>query len=324
MPIDLLNLEPQKISKNLRGKFMLIYSLPGAGKTTLASKYEKVLICGFEQGTNALNNIYVQPIKTWQDWKTVVGQLCRKPELKDKYHIIAVDTSDEAWNLCTKWVCSQNNVDSLRELPYGQGYDLASKEFASTFRELAYNGYGLIFTSHSTEKTFKNEKNQEYTQIVPALPNRPFDIINKMVDIIGYIREIDIGTEEKPERKRFMFFRDVVGDRFLVKSRYKYITPRVELDYNKIVNAIYDAIEKEIEHSGGSSTEESNPYTVKNFDELMEDAKLLWGKLVKEDKTEKALKILADKFGKPIKFSEILPEQINELSEVISEIKETL
>lgn len=44
--IDLLNLQPQQISKDLRGKFMLLYGLPKAGKTTLASELDKVLICG--------------------------------------------------------------------------------------------------------------------------------------------------------------------------------------------------------------------------------------------------------------------------------------
>jgi hypothetical protein len=68
--------------------------------------------------------------------------------------------------------------------------------------------------------------------IVPALPARPFDIINKMVDIIAYIREISIPVGENIERKRFMFLRDEVGDRFLAKSRYQYITPRISLDYN--------------------------------------------------------------------------------------------
>jgi hypothetical protein len=84
----------------------MIYADPGAGKTSLAAQFENVLIAGFEQGTNALNNIYVQPVKTWQDWKTMVSQLSRKEELKERFATIAVDTADEAWTLCCKWVCN--------------------------------------------------------------------------------------------------------------------------------------------------------------------------------------------------------------------------
>lgn len=321
MAIDLMALEPQRISKNLRGKYLLVYGQPGVGKTALASKFENVLLASFEMGSNALNKVYVQPVKTWSDWKSMIAQLTRKAELKDKFHAIAIDTADEAWNLCAKWVCQQNSVEDLREIPWGQGYDAAKKEFASTFRDLAYNGYGLIFISHAAEKTFRNEKGEDYTQIVPALPARPFDIINKMVDLIAYIREINVGTVEEPVRKRFMFFRDELGDRYLAKSRYRYITPKVELDYNQLASAIYDAIDKEVEATGGEATEEVNPYTVKSFDELMEDAKELWQIMLKNGKVGIAAEILYTKFGKPIKFSEILPDQKNLLEEVLTEIR---
>lgn len=59
MAINLMELVPQTISKNLRGKFLMVYGDAGCGKTSLAADFDKVLICGFEHGTNALNNVYV-------------------------------------------------------------------------------------------------------------------------------------------------------------------------------------------------------------------------------------------------------------------------
>lgn len=280
---------------------------------------------GFECGQNALDNVYVQPAKTWNDWKQAVSQLCRKEELKENFDQIAIDTVDEAWNLCVKYVCNQNGVEKLGDLPYGQGYDLAKKEFASTFREVVYNGYGLIFISHSIEKTYKDDKGQEFTKIVPALPNRPFDIVNKMVDLIAYIREINVGTEEKPERKRFMFFRDLVGDRFLAKSRYKYIEPRIELNYDSLVNSIFEAIDKQIKESGGGeATNEAAANTVLDFDVLMEEAKSVWGKVCQLEKVEEASRILQEEFGKPIRFSEITADQVDKLNIVLIKIKDII
>ena len=46
MAIDLMNLQPQIISKNLRGKFIFLYGLPGVGKTSLAAQFKNVLIAG--------------------------------------------------------------------------------------------------------------------------------------------------------------------------------------------------------------------------------------------------------------------------------------
>lgn len=320
--IDLLSLEPQRISRDLKGKYILLYGLPGVGKTSLASEFKNVLIAGFEMGTNALNNVYVQPIKTWKDWRDMVKQLCTKDALKDKFDSIAIDTADFAWDLCVKWICSQNGVEKLGDIPWGGGYDLAKKEYTQTFRDLTYSGYGLVFISHSTEKTYKNEKGEDYTQIVPALPNRPFDIVNKMVDIIAYIREIPVEIGDKVENKRYMFLR---GDqRFLAKSRFKYIKPRIELSYQGLVDAIFEAIDEEVTHTGGTASNEENPYTKQNFEEIMEDAKQLWGQVVQNDKTEQALAILEEEFGKPTRFSEILPEQTKELNAALIKIRDLI
>ena len=320
--IDLLSLEPQRISRDLKGKYILLYGLPGVGKTSLASEFKNVLIAGFEMGTTAMNNVYVQPIKTWKDWRDMVKQLCTKDALKDKFDSIAIDTADFAWDLCVKWICSQNGVEKLGDIPWGGGYDLAKKEYTQTFRDLTYSGYGLVFISHSTEKTYKNEKGEDYNQIVTALPNRPFDIVNKMVDIIAYIREIPVEIGDKVENKRYMFLR---GDqRFLAKSRFKYIKPRIELSYQGLVDAIFEAIDEEVAHTGGTASNEENPYTKQNFEEIMEDAKQLWGQVVQNDKTEQALAILEEEFGKPTRFSEILPEQTKELNAALIKIRDLI
>ena len=43
-----------------------------------------------EMGTNALHNVYVQPIKTWNDWRQMVRQLCKEKALQDKFDSIAL------------------------------------------------------------------------------------------------------------------------------------------------------------------------------------------------------------------------------------------
>lgn len=323
--INLMDLQPQMISKNLRGKYILLYGLPGVGKTSLAAEFEKVLLAGFEMGSNALHNVYVQPIKTWQEWKDMVKQLCKNNELKEKFHSIAIDTVDEAWSLCVKYICTQNGMETLGDLAWGQGYDIARKEFSNTFRDLAYNGYGLIYTSHSIEVNMKNDKNEEYSYIKPGLQKTPFEIINKMVDIIAYIRQIPVvDSNNNIEQKRYLFLRDPSGTRFLAKSRYKYIESQVELSYDGLTDAIYNAIDKEIAEKGGKATDEINPYVKLNFEELMEEAKEIWTKVVEKNLIDDVNKILENEFGKPTKFSEITSDDVEKLYKIIQEVKELL
>lgn len=324
MAVDLLTLEPQKISKDLRGKFMLVYGLPKVGKTSLASQLDKVLIASFEPGTNAIDNILVSPMITWKDWKDTVRQLIKnKDKLQDKIAVIAIDTADEAYKLCEKFICGQQGVDSLREIPWGGGYKMLDDEFASTLRELAFAGYGLFFISHSKEKTLKNDKGQEYTQIAPALQDRAFNIINKMVDMIIYLRQVDIQEEDNIEHKRFLFFRG--DDRFYAGSRFAYIVPRVELSYENLINAIYNAIDEEIANKGGGeATKEENPYYKLDYDNLMQEAASYWIQLTDKGLTGVAAEILEKEFGRKIKFSEIPREQVESLNKVLIEIKELL
>ncbi len=323
--INLIDLQPQMISKDLQGKLVLLYGDAKVGKTSLAAQIDKVLICGFERGTNALHNVLVQPILKWEDWRKVVRQLVRdKDKLSDKIKCIAIDTVDEAYKLAERYICSKNGIDNLKEIPYGGAYKLLDEEFSSTLRDLAFAGYGIFFISHSKEKTLKNDKGQEYTKIVPALADRPFGIVNKMVDIIAYLRQVDIQEEEdKVVQKRYLFFR---GDsRFHAGSRFKYIVPYVELSYDNLITAIYDAIDAEVKEKGGEiTTNEVDPYLELNYEDLMEEAKSLWIKLVERGLTEKATEILANIFGKPIKFSEVPEAEIQKLFTALSEIKAIL
>lgn len=319
MAINLMELQPQRISRSLKGKFVFLYGLPGVGKTTLASQFPKSLILGFEQGTNALDNVYVQPISTWSEWNTVLRQLCNNKALKEKYETICFDTADMMWDILVRKICAEHDVTRLGEIGWGQGYDEARQEFLSGLDQLSKSGYGIVFISHSTEKVFKNEKGEDYTKIVPALPNRPFDIINKMVDIVGYIREIEV---EEGKRERFIYFRG--DDRYLAKSRFKYIEPKVKFSYEEIAKAIQDACDKEAEAHGAEATEDTNIYLNLNFDELMEQAKIAFNQAVDAGKAEDISKVLAEVFGKPTKFSEILPQDVEKLHQALVEIKTTI
>ena len=58
MAIDLLNLQPTTISRDLKGKYILIYSAPKVGKTSFAAKFKKNLLLAFEMGYNAIDGIY--------------------------------------------------------------------------------------------------------------------------------------------------------------------------------------------------------------------------------------------------------------------------
>ena len=57
MAINLLNIEPHKVSKDLSGYITYIYGAPKTGKTTLATQMPGALLLAFEAGYNALPGV---------------------------------------------------------------------------------------------------------------------------------------------------------------------------------------------------------------------------------------------------------------------------
>ena len=190
MAIDLMSLQPHKVSRDLRGYSVFFYGEPKSGKTTTAAHFPEALLLAFEKGYNAIPGIMAQPINSWGEFKQTLREL-KKQEVKDKFSTIIIDTADIAYDYCTKYICDNAKrpdggfgVDAISDIGYGKGYGMVSQEFDDSLRSIVQMDYGLVLISHATDKTFKNESGEEYNQIVPTLDKRATNIVSRMADII--------------------------------------------------------------------------------------------------------------------------------------------
>ena len=119
MAIDLLALEPHKVSRDLSGYITYIYGKGGIGKTTLATRAPQALLLATEKGYNALPGIIPQDVTSWSEMKAVLRDL-KKPAVKERFKTVVVDTVDLAATMCEKYICSQNDVEKIGEIPYGR------------------------------------------------------------------------------------------------------------------------------------------------------------------------------------------------------------
>lgn len=320
--VDLLNLEPVQVNKDLRGKYILIYGAPKIGKTTLANSFEKNLLLAFEPGYNALNNAYVVPVTKWSEFKKVLKQL-EQPAVKEKFHTITIDTADLCWDACEKYICASNMDEktgetpkALGDIPWGKGYDLCKKEFDNALRQIAMLGYGLVIISHETTRTIKTESGEEYQKIMPTLADRPKLIVNRLVDIIAYLR---LSNEDQ---KRYIYTRG--NEKFEAGSRFPLLKPKIEMSYDNLVNELYNAIEEQAKQDNVTLTDSSeNSFFKKGreFSEVIEEARNVFTQLIDRDKEKYAVmtnEILMKVFGRPTKLSETTPSQ-QELVEVVLE-----
>lgn len=303
MLVDILNIQPQVISRDLRSKFLLLAGPPKIGKTEFCTMAPDALILAFEVGTNARPGAMVQKIDTWSTFKLVLRQLDTS-EAKAKYSTICIDTVGIAYDLCEKFICAQNGVQKIGDIPYGGGYAQLSKEFDDALRKITMLGYGLIMTCHLKENADDDGKIVGYK---PDLNNRCLKIVNGLVDIIGVITQT---WNEKGESERWIQTRSTPT--ITAGSRYKHLAPRIPFGYNEFLKALGEAIDKEQEF--GATVVDTAPIEIiqkLSYDEIRNEASALWTELVNEDNDNAAriLKKVEIIFGRPVKLSEITEDQ---------------
>ena len=210
MAIDLLNITPHQVSRDLRGYSVLFYGEPKSGKTTTAAKFPNALLLAFEKGYNAIPGVMAQPINSWSEFRQVLRQL-KNEEVKARFATILIDTADIAYDYVSKYICANAKrsdggmgVDNIADIPFGKGYSLVAQEFDECLRSIVQMNYGLVLISHATDKTFTSENGQEYNKIVPTLDKRATNIISRMADIIGYSRAV---TDDKGVSSVKLFMR---------------------------------------------------------------------------------------------------------------------
>ena len=318
--IDILNLQPTVISKDLKGKFICIYSLPKVGKTSLACQFPKNLLLGFEHGWNAISGAMAIDVKKWSDFKQILRQL-EKPEAQEKYNTITIDTVGIAWDYCEQYVCAQHGVQTIGDIPWGGGYSAAKKEFEACLRKITQLGYGLVVIAHVDKRVEKRADDSEVEILGPAIPKRAYDVVNQLVDIIGYI---DVTWNEDGTSERWLYTRKTPT--VMAGSRFKYLAPRIRFGYQELVDAIVDAIQKSESLDGATVVEKTEQEIEEqlDFNALREEASVLWGNLVGKDPSnaEKILKKAEMIFGRKIKLSEITEDQVDLMNLIVIEMRE--
>lgn len=315
MAINLLNIQPHKVSTDLSGYITFIYGAPKSGKTTLATQMPKALLLAFEKGYNALPGVMAQDVTSWGDMKQIFREL-KKPEVKNTFSSIIVDTIDIASDMCQKYICDQNGITTLGQLGFGKGWTFFKNEFSLVFRGLTQLGYAVVFIGHDKE-VLDDSGNRT---IRSALTSSVRTIITGMADIIGYAHQ----TKGQPQSVLTIRCGD---DSIECGSRFKYIKPEFPMSYNNLVNAVREAIEKE-------AAENDNKFITDKKQEVKEAPSYDFNLLMKEfqglveaimdespDNAAKITSTVEHYLGKGKKASEITPYQAEFLYLINEDLK---
>lgn len=321
MAIDIFNLEPTVVSRDLRGKIVLFYGEPKSGKTTTAVKFPNSLLLAFEKGYNALNNVMAQPVNKWTEFKQILKQL-KDPKAQQKFSTIIVDTADIMWDLAEKYVCQREGVEKVGDIPFGGGYKMVESEVDESLRSIPLMDYGLVMISHAEDKDFKDETGESFNKIVPTLSKKARKIVLRMADIIGYSRTVQ---DEDGNTKVNLYMRGT--PRFEAGSRWRHTPEVITFTYDNLTEAIAKAIELQDKEDGVESVKEHvNVYketSIYNFEEVITEVTELCKELMsKDDYASKITKIVELHLGKGKKVSQATEDQVDIVVLVLDDLKE--
>ena len=324
MAINLLSLQPHKVSTDLSGYITFIYGPAKCGKTTFGSKMPGALLLAFERGYNALPGVIAQDITSWSEMKQVVREL-KKPEVQSVYKSIIIDTVDIAADCCQKYICNQLGIENIGDGGWStNGWAKYKKEFEDVFRTLTQLGYAVVFISHDKEKTIKPQNALEYQQIGSSMQSSALSIIENMSDIIGYAhpKVFENGS------KVVLTLRSS-DNSVRCGCRFRYIEPEIDFSYDALTSALNTAIEKEAAETNNqfkTAERQAAPILKEyDYDQLRADFETMVGTLMAANQayyTPRILQITDKILGKNKKFADCTLEQVELMDLVISEMSE--
>lgn len=172
---------------------VLAYGATKIGKSTWCSHAQGALFLSTEPGLNSLE-VYQVPITTWEELLAACAEIA---EGKHSFKTIIIDTVDNAYKMCSDYICRKFKIEHESDLGYGKGHSLVNSEFQRVLNKLAFLPYGLYLVSHTQEIEIET-RTGKYNKTVPTLPDKARKIVLGMVDMILYC---DIEATPGPDNK---------------------------------------------------------------------------------------------------------------------------
>lgn len=210
---------------------------------------------------------------------------------------------------------------------------MVKNEFSEALREITMLGFGLILICHEKEKPtdMRDEDGNALSRVEPDGPRQMREIIDALVDIIGYI-----GVEFDPitkESTRYLYTRSTPT--VFAGSRYKFLAPRIKFGYQELVDAIGDAIDLDVKMNGAQVSDHTEIVQIKSrpFQEVIDEARTLWtgylDSAVSDEEKDRRLNIMKDivkkVFGsEEFKLSQAVPSQVDLVDLFCSELKDAI
>ena len=160
---------------------LLLYGAPKVGKTTMLSQLKDCLVLDTEQGSHMLEG-YFMSINS----KEELIEFYKEATDGHEYKYFALDTIDKLVEWTEKAVCTEFQIESINDLPYGKGYGLVRQRTINNIKKLQTLCPNVIVIGHRKTAVAIDNSNAIEPESLD-LSGKLKNLLMAQCDAIGYI-----------------------------------------------------------------------------------------------------------------------------------------
>lgn len=165
---------PLKVNKGKQPKprRILLYGMPGVGKSTFAAQAPGVIFMPLEEGINDLDVDSLDQPRTFREFQEQIKALMTE---QHDYQWLAIDTLNQLERLIHQHICALDGSSSIEHAQkgYGRGYKMALREMSDVLIYLDAlrqdRGLGILILAHNEHEKVQDPIAGEYHRHAPAL-----------------------------------------------------------------------------------------------------------------------------------------------------------
>lgn len=290
--LDLFNIAEQGVDTNINHYRFTITGGFGTGKSTLSAelfnRMGKAVTFGFEDRFKGIGGLNLVKINNWNEARQYVQQLKIGVSKGKKlpFDCVILDPVGRAGDMCSKYICKENNVEDLGDIPYGGGYSMLETEFDTFVDDLSALGLKVNYVAHGKLATIRPPRDPEGYQIYqPDVPKKLIYKTQGEADFICYldvVRDVDEETGKSTPKRR-LYLQNYADYQLKVPitgmpDYIEYETPSEGAD--KFIEAFNNAIKG---NTNGSKPEEQKVVEKTDLEKLQDKAALVRDKNLKKN-----------------------------------------
>lgn len=153
----------KSITRNtLKAPRIVLYGVPGIGKTTLAACAEAPVFIQTEDG---LGGIDAPAFPQAQNYSDILGAMAALINEPNDYQTVVLDSLDKLEPLLWEQTCADNGKKHIEDFGFGKGYQYAASEWRrllNGFDTLREQGKTIVLIGHSTVVRFESPEVDAY------------------------------------------------------------------------------------------------------------------------------------------------------------------